>query len=232
MQQQPNRVAPGLRPIGDLVPMNGATPSPAASTPTGSPRNSATTGAPCPAPVAASSTGRPPSAIAVCNAPDEKASRAAVMALLRQPSGSCSAVGWVWRDSMSGGEFDSELVGVSGLPRERPALLALRQAIAPLCQPASASPHDERLIVSELARTLAVTVGRERRGVDDDVALDTMTDELARFPVDCVVRALGSWRRNDKWRPSLAELLGDIRWRAAPRMAALRSIEAALERAP
>ena len=58
-----------------------------------------------------------------------------------------------------------------------------------------------------------------------------MTDELARFPVDCVVRALGSWRRNDKWRPSLAELLGDVRWRATLRLAALRSIETALETA-
>lgn len=153
------------------------------------------------------------------------------MALLRQLSGSCNAVGWVWRDAIAGGQFDSELVGVRGLPRERATLLALHQAIAPLCAPASANPDDERLIVSELARTLAVTVGRERRGVDEDVALDTMTDELARFPVDCVVRALSSWRRNDKWRPSLAELLGDVRWRASPRIAALRSIEAALESA-
>ena len=52
------------------------------------------------------------------------------MALLRQLSGSCSAVGWVWRDSMNG-EFDTELVGVHGLPAERASLLALHQAIAP-----------------------------------------------------------------------------------------------------
>lgn len=152
------------------------------------------------------------------------------MAWLRRLSGSCGAVAWTWRNAIGGdGQFDSELTGLSGLPREHDTLLAMRAALSPICAPASADPDHERLIVSELARTLAVTVGRARQGVDDDVALDTMTDELARFPVDCVVRALASWRRNDKWRPSLAELLGDVRWRAAPRMAALRSLEAALQ---
>jgi uncharacterized protein YegJ (DUF2314 family) len=99
----------------------------------------------------------------------------------------------------------------------------------PLCAPASDDPAHERLILSELARTLAVSIGRARQGIEDDVALDTMNEELARFPMDCVVRAPQSWRRNDKWRPSLAELLADVRWRAAARMAALRSIERALQ---
>jgi hypothetical protein len=152
------------------------------------------------------------------------------MAWLRRLSGSCAAVAWTWRNAIAGdGQFDSELAGLSGLPRERDTLLAMHAALWPICAPASADPEHERRIVSELARTLAVTIGRARQGIDDDVALDTMTDELARFPVDCVVRALASWRRNDKWRPSLAELLGDVRWRAAPRLAALRSLEAALE---
>lgn len=152
------------------------------------------------------------------------------MAWLRRLSGSSAAVAWTWRNAIAGdGQFDSELTGLGGLPRARDTLLAMQAALAPICAPASADPEHERLIVSELARTLAVTVGRARQGIDDDVALDTMTDELARFPVDCVVRALASWRRNDKWRPSLAELLGDVRWRAAPRMAALRSVESALQ---
>ena len=152
------------------------------------------------------------------------------MAWLRRLSGSSGAVAWTWRSAIAGdGQFDNELTGLGGLPRERDTLLAMRAALLPICAPASADPEHERLIVSELARTLAVTVGRARQGIDDDVALDTMTDELARFPVDGVVRALASWRRNDKWRPSLAELLGDVRWRAAPRLAALRALEAALE---
>jgi hypothetical protein len=152
------------------------------------------------------------------------------MAWLRRLSGSCAAVAWTARSVIGGdGQFDSELVGLSGLPRDPATLRAMHAALEPICAPAVADPEHERLIVSELARTLSVTIGRARQGVDDDVALDTMTDDLARFPVDCVARALASWRRNDKWRPSLAELLADIRWRAAPRMAALRSIEAALE---
>ncbi len=151
------------------------------------------------------------------------------MAWLRRLSGSCAAVAWTARSVIGGdGQFDSELTGLSGLPRDPATLRAMHAALSPICAPAAADPEHERLIVSELARTLAVTIGRARQGVDDDVALDTMTDELARFPVDCVARALGSWRRNDKWRPSLAELLADVRWRAAPRMAALRAIEAAL----
>lgn len=152
------------------------------------------------------------------------------MAWLRRLSGSSSAVAWTSRDAIANdGQFDSELTGLSGLPRERATLLEMQAALRPICAPATADAAHERLIVSELARTLAVTIGRARQGIDDDVALDTMTDELARFPVDCVARALASWRRNDKWRPSLAELLSDVRWRAAPRMAALRSIEAALD---
>jgi hypothetical protein len=54
-------------------------------------------------------------------------------------------------------------------------------------------------------------------------------DELCRFPIDCVVRALGAWRRNDKWRPALAEILSDVRWRAAPRLKARAAIRKALE---
>jgi len=153
------------------------------------------------------------------------------MALLRRPSASCAAVAWRYRDTIrADGQFDSELVGLGGLPADRAALEAMREALAPLCAPAGDDARHERMIVSELARTMAVTLGRERQGVDDDVALDTMTEELALFPADCVVRALRSWRRNDKWRPSLAELLGDVRWRAAPRLAALRSIDRALEK--
>jgi len=152
------------------------------------------------------------------------------MGLLVRLSGSCNGVAWSAREGYGAdGQFQSEIVAVSGLPADVDRLTAMRDALAPICAPAKADPRHERMIVSELARTLAVTVGRERKGVDEDVALDTMTDELARFPVDCVVRALGSWRRNDKWRPSLAELLTDIRWRAAPRMAAMESVEKALQ---
>lgn len=152
------------------------------------------------------------------------------MGLLRLLSGSCAAAAWSTRDGYgSDGQYQAEIVAVTGLPSDPDRLRAMHDALAPICAPASADQAHERVIVSELTRTMAVTIGRERKGVDDDAAIDTMVDELARFPVDCVVRALGAWRRNDKWRPSLAELLADIRWRAAPRTAAMQSIEAALD---
>lgn len=235
----------GFRPIGSLTLPSGHTPKATASTPMSSARSSETTGSVSLARGAESATGRQPSetaaskslapreaATAVTSAPDERASRAAVMGLLRRLSGSCAVVAWTFREGYGAdGQFNAEIVGVRGLPTDRAALLAIRDALAPICQPASADPKAERLIVSELARTLAVTVGQRRQGADDDVALDTMADELMRFPVDCVLRTLGSWRRNDKWRPALAELLSDIRWRAAPRMAAMASVVAALDAA-
>lgn len=118
------------------------------------------------------------------------------------------------------GQFDTEIVGLTGLTSDRGALLTMAKALKDLCAPACESREHEAQIITEITRTMAVTAGRQRDGMDDDVAIDTFVDELSRFPVDCVARALGSWRRNDKWRPTLAEILRDVEWRAKPRMAA------------
>lgn len=127
------------------------------------------------------------------------------------------------------GQFDTAITGVR-LPMAMPveaAQMALME-IQALCVPARDDQRAVRRIAEELGRTLAVTASRARQGHDDDLAVDTMMRELTAYPADCVLRALGSWQRNDKWRPSLAELLKDIRWRANPRQRALDALRAAI----
>lgn len=154
------------------------------------------------------------------------------MALLQQLNGSCGGVDWSVRGSYSGdGQFDTEVVGLTGLTADRNALLTMAKALKDLCAPAHESREHEAQIVTEVTKTMAVTAGRQREGVDDDVAIDTFVDELSRFPVDCVVRALGAWRRNEKWRPSLADIMLDVEWRAKPRRAALDAVFARLDEA-
>lgn len=232
-------------PLGSRLPKIVNTPNASASTPTSSARNSGTTGSASLARAVASSTGRPRSetdasslpvvqdeARTVTGAETEADSKKAVLALLRRRGGSQNVVDWSYRDTYGpDGQFDTELAGVVGLPSDRASLLAMDDALLPLCRPAGATAQDEATVLAEVTRTMAVTAGRTRDGQDNDVAVDVFVDELCRFPVDCVVRALGSWRRNDKWRPALAEILADVRWRAAPRLKARAAVRKAMEEA-
>lgn len=232
----------GLTPIGSLMQRIVHTPRGLTSMPMSSARNSETTGSVSPAPKVASSTGQPPSETAASNLPalrdearavtepeTEAESKRAVMALLRRRSGSQGVVDWSYRDRIVDEQFDTELVGVVGLPNDRAALLAMDDALTEICRPAGSTAEGEAMVLREVTRTMAVTAGRTRKGQDDEVAIDVFVDELCRFPADCVARALGSWRRNDKWRPSLAEILSDVRWRAAPRLKARECVRKALE---
>lgn len=230
-------------PLGSRLPRIAPTPKASASTPTSPGKSSETSGSAFPARVAASSTGPRPSATAASNLPalreeartvtqaeTEADSKKAVLALLRRRVGSQGVVDWSYRDAYGeDGQFDTELVGVVGLPSDRAALLAMDDALTEICRPAAGNAQDEATVIAEVTRTMAVTAGRARDGQDTDIAVDVFVDELARFPLDCVVRALGSWRRNDKWRPTLAEILSDVRWRAAPRIKARAAIRKALE---
>jgi hypothetical protein len=169
---------------------------------------------------------------AITAAPTEAISREAVAGLLARLSGTRNAVVWQFEHKFgSDGQSESQVVGISGLNGSLDALRAMSAALAPICRPARASRESEAELVAELARTMSVTAGRQRDGMDDDVAADTFMDELSNWPVDCVKRALGAWRRNEKWRPTLADILLDVEWRAKPRLAAKAQIDKAIERA-
>lgn len=129
------------------------------------------------------------------------------------------------------GQSDFEIVGVRGLTKDREALVLLDRQLTPICAPACSTGRGEVEIASEITKTLAVTAGREKGRNNDDIALEVLVDELGKYPLDCVKRALGAWRRNEKWRPTLADLLKDVEWRAKPRMVALAAVRAALETA-
>ncbi len=120
----------------------------------------------------------------------------------------------VLRSRFVDGQYDGELERVA-LPACDAATLAQAwREVEPLCRPAREDRGAERRIIEEWARTLSVTAGRAGRGIDDELAADTIADELGRYPADCVLRALRSWRLARKWRPTLSEILADVQWRA------------------
>lgn len=230
-------------PLGSRLPKIVRMPSSSASTPTSSGKSSETSGPASPARAAASSTGRLHSETAVSNLPapldevraitapaTERQSRNAVAALLQRLNGSSGAVAWIDKPIFGpDGQSDFEIVGVKGLTSDRAALLAMEDALEPVCRPARQDPEAERRIVVEVSKLFAVTAGRKREGSDDDLALETIVDDLSAFPADCVLRALGAMRRGSHWRPTLAALIVDTEWRAKPRLAAMKTIRKALE---
>lgn len=233
---------PGFRPVGSLVPTNGNSRKASGSTPMSSARSSETSGSVCPVSGAASSIGLPPSGTAVAKLPavaeqarqalTERESQRLVAASLERLLGSLPAVStrsWTAED----GQFDSEITSID-LPNASPA--ALEQAwreVEALCRPASSEPNGEALVAQEWARTIAVTAGTQRQGVDEDLAVEVIVGEVAQYPLDCVMRAMRVRRNGYRWRPTLSELLGDIQWRARYRTALREAFQrAGVEAAP
>lgn len=130
------------------------------------------------------------------------------------------SIEWKHKVSFGGdGQFDTELEAAY-LPRsERSELVRAWDALAPLCEPAI---HDRKAcaeIGADLARLFSVTpVGKSAYG-SENLAVDTMLNDLCEYPADCVRRALTVARRGDRWRPSLSQIIDDVRWRARPRSA-------------
>lgn len=234
----------GFRQIGSLMPRVRPMPAPEDLIPERQQPPSATTGTPAASNLPTSSIGAPhgghgavvpttsPELQAIIAPASERASRQAVAALLQRLNESSSAVAWIERTVYGkDGQADFEIVGVKGLTANRAALLAMDDALAPICAPARDDPQAERRIVVEVSKLLAVTAGRKREGGDDDLAMETIIDDLSAYPADCVLRALGAMRRGSHWRPTLAALIIDTEWRAAPRLKARESVRKALEAA-
>lgn len=148
----------------------------------------------------------------------ERESQQLVAASLERLLGSLPAVNtrsWTGDD----GQFDSEITSID-LPNAASGALERAWAeVGPLCRPALAEPNGEALVAQEWARTIAVTAGTQRQGVDEDLAVEVVVGEVSRYPLDCVMRAMRARRNGYRWRPTLSELLGDIQWRARYRMA-------------
>ena len=157
---------------------------------------------------------RSPAALvtAAQQASSEREAREALKALLAQRLGSSPAE--VLRSRFVDGQYAGTIERLE-LPACDAATLAQAWCeVEPLCRPAREDRGAERRIIEEWARTVSVTAGRAGRGVDDELAADTIAEELSAYPADCVLRALRSWRQGKKWRPTLCEILADVQWRA------------------
>lgn len=125
------------------------------------------------------------------------------------------------------GQFEPHLDRIEIPAQSVDRLKAAWDLVAPLCCRAMDDPGAQRKIVEEWTRVKAVTIGRADQDSDSDLATDTILDELDRYPADCVIRALKSWRAANKWRPSLADILGDVQWRARYRQCVREAFERA-----
>jgi hypothetical protein len=223
--------AQGFRRIGSHLPPSVPSLSNSGSTPMLSPKNFETSGSVSPASADASSTGTPHSETAVAKLPaetetvqrarqalTERESQQLVAASLEQLLGSLPVVN---SRSFTGedGQFDSEITGID-LPNAAPGPMGQAwREVGALCRPARQEQNGEALIAQEWARTVAVTAGTQRQGVDEDLAIEVIVDEMAAYPIDCVLRAMRARRAGYRWRPTLSELLLDVQWRARYRQA-------------
>lgn len=114
----------------------------------------------------------------------------------------------------SDGQFDIEMISVDLPAAPGEAYQQAWDEIGALCRPARDEPKGEELIAIEWAKTVAVTAGSQRQGVDEDLALETIVAEMANYPLDCVLRSMRATRNGSRWRPTLNELILDVEWRA------------------
>lgn len=75
------------------------------------------------------------------------------------------------------------------------------------------APSTSAQIAGEIATCLSVTTSRQRDGIDLKLMADRLLLELSTFPPDIVKTALRSWSREEKWWPTLAEIMTMCRWR-------------------
>lgn len=210
----------GFRAIGNPLTRIGHLRPVLDSTATPSPQSSGTTGVPSPAPRDASSTGRALSATAVEKsrrevgaATDERSSVENLNRFLASLIG--SAPDWQSAHKYGpDGQFENEIVAVEFA---RPLTTEAWAALRPLCEPAAHDAQACRQIAQEVARLFAVTPAARTQGSNDELAADTIAMELAEYPADCALRALRSARLGDRWRPSLSQIIDDVRWRSRRR---------------
>lgn len=63
------------------------------------------------------------------------------------------------------------------------------------------------LVAREASRCLSLTASRPREATDIAMMAAALTDEMVRFSPDVVTTAFRQWSRQEKWWPTLAEIL-------------------------
>jgi hypothetical protein len=71
---------------------------------------------------------------------------------------------------------------------------------------AACRPADASLVLAELTRCFAVTKARDDGDANLQATLSVLVEELEDFPPDVIRDALRSWARQERFRPSLAEV--------------------------
>jgi hypothetical protein len=209
----------GLRPIGNHLRMIAHSPPSSDSTQPPSPTSSGTTGV---GQVSPWRTGQQLSAIdaensrrAVVESPTEREATENLDRLCERLLGSLPAWQRVHRYGPDG-QHETEISGVVFGPCASWTIAAWKELV-PLCEPASRDAKACQHIAADVARLFAVTpAGRTTLG-NEELAVDTIAMELAEYPADCALRALRSARLGDRWRPSLSQLIDDVRWRSQRR---------------
>jgi hypothetical protein len=71
---------------------------------------------------------------------------------------------------------------------------------------AACRPADASVVLAELTRCFSVTKARDDGDANLQATLTVMLEELDDFPPDVIRDALRSWARQERFRPSLAEV--------------------------
>lgn len=197
----------GFQPIGSLTKQAANSLSPTVSTPTPSPRNSATIGLVSPAARDSRPIGRQHGEIAVVRSPGAEGKLPSpaqvdqnLLASLPRSVASALRERIIDRSTPEYG-WDCEFVGYYQIDApEADVAEALMQTNATLI------PVPGEVVKAELARLKVTTKSRAESGDDLKLTLAAYAEYLAEYPADVVVDALRWWARNEKWWPAWAEL--------------------------
>lgn len=206
MSNQPEGEEHGWQPIGSLLPKTGISPPASASTPTGSPDRSATTGPPPPARRASNGIGPRRGATGAAAKPGTWEAVAAtddhLEASLKQQLGQWLVLAGVRTLTFPNGEY-AATVRIPKLRKGAPIDLVdeCSRMVRGACQPMA-----RREILAGLSRLRTLTAARKEDTDDMQWTLETYADELEEYPGDVVAYVLRTQHKVDRWWPAWAEL--------------------------
>ena len=215
----------GFQRVGSLVPKISPLSPGSASTPEPSPTSSAISGTAFREQGGSKAIGMPPTAIPAAGQPSARAlaivATASEGSLQHDPArlltpSMRSSLETTWNDAGDEYGWNGRVIRYELNQPRSAGELAEAIDIAE----ASLLPMSKREVLAELARVRAMTVSRDI-SMDLQLVLAAYADELIKYPGDAVREVLRGWARDEKFWPSMSELIARLNRLVAPRHALL-----------
>lgn len=194
---------------------------PSASTQTNSPRNSPTTTSPEPAnsPTGIELSGRGLATLRNFlqneKTPNSAALNRQILASLKSDCGSRLVI--KTRCDSDYNAIDEDIAITGKIPEK------WRDALEYITRPANG-----RTVAAEVTRLRTLTAKRAEGEFDMELSIGAITEELQPYPEDIVRTVCRDWARENKWFPTLSELIAECDALHMPRLKLLNAVSSAL----